>query len=369
MKKVKVCTITHHTVPNYGAVLQSFALQKKLDHLGIDNEILNYKSLRVERTYLRHLKYCKNVKQLIKYFLYFKMRKRYFKFDKFIIDNLNVSREYSKEELSCSNENYDLFITGSDQVWNLNIHQGDTSYMLDFVKDDYKKGSYAASFGYSEIPREFIGITFNLLKKLDYFLVREETGAKLLKDIGINKEINVVLDPTLLLTKEHYMKFVKEKREDYVLVYDLINSNELNKFALQIGKEKNLKVKCINTSRKSVNGMDNIYDAGPEEFLDLIANANYVVTSSYHGIIFSLVFEREFYFALNKNTTNNNSRIVDLSQKLGFENRNIECFRQTEKINYDWINQKLDNLRKNSESLLLNMIRAAEERGEKNYDY
>ena len=106
------------------------------------------------------------------------------------------------------------------------------------------------------------------------------------------------------------MKFVKEKREDYVLVYDLINSNELNKFALQIGKEKNLKVKCINTSRKSVNGMDNIYDAGPEEFLDLIANANYVVTSSYHGIIFSLVFEREFYFALNKNTTNNNSRIV-----------------------------------------------------------
>lgn len=362
MDNFKICTITHHTVPNYGAILQAYALQKKLDKLGVQNEILNYKSLRVERTYYRSFKLCTSWKQKILYCLNHRSRKRYKKFDDFVNEYLKVSKEYKREELAITNDEYDLFITGSDQVWNLNIHQGDTSYMLDFVSDSSKKGSYAASFGYSSVPEQYKKITYEYLSKINYFLLREETGKNILNDLNINKSAQVVLDPTLLLDKEDYQKIVTPMNEDYILVYDLINSEELKSFAKELSKKEHLKIKCINVSRKKEKGMYNEYFAGPKEFLSLIANAKYIVTSSYHGIIFSMIFEKNFYYGLNKNKANNNSRIQDLAEKLNFEERNIETTKEITDIDYCNINKKINLLKEESESALINMIEKAKQK-------
>ena len=294
-KKIKVCTMTHHTVPNYGAVLQAYALQKTLEKLSVENEILNYKSMRVEKNYYRSFKLCETMKDKIKYFLYFFQRKRYKKFDDFILNNLKISKAYNRVELSTAEDKYDLFITGSDQVWNLNIHNGDTSYMLDFVKDSSKKGSYAASFGYKEVPEIYLDTTYNLLNKFSYLLIREKTGIEIIDSLDIKKQRFQVLDPTLLLTREDYVPFVTSKnRKKYILLYDLINSSRLKQFALDLAKKTKLEIICINPSFKRLKGVKNRFSVGPDEFIDLIANSEYIITSSFHGIIFSMIFEKNF---------------------------------------------------------------------------
>lgn len=356
-KKINVCTMTHHTVPNFGAVLQAYALQKTLEKLSVENELLNYKSMRVEKNYYRSFKLCKTIKDKIKYFLFFFQRKRYKKFDDFILNNLKISREYNKEELSTAEDIYDLFITGSDQVWNLNIHNGDTSYMLDFVKDSSKKGSYAASFGYMEIPIIYKDISCNLLKQFTYLLVRERTGIDIINQLNINIHADQVLDPTLLLTKDDYVPFVKSRnRKKYILLYDLIDSNELKQFAFDLSKKTKLDVISINSSFIRVRGAKNRFSTGPDEFIDLIAKSEYVVTSSFHGIIFSMIFNKNFYFGLNKEKINNNSRIIDLANKFGFSDRNIEYISEIKDIEYNPINMKIEKERKKSIDLLMGMI-------------
>lgn len=356
-KKINVCTMTHHTVPNFGAVLQAYALQKALEKLSVDSEILNYKSIRVEKNYYRSFKLCQTVKDKIKYFLFFFQRKRYKKFDNFVSTHLKISREYTKEDLPMAEDKYDLFIAGSDQVWNLNIHNGDTSYMLDFVKDNSKKGSYAASFGYMEIPSIYKDISYNLLKQFTYLLVREKTGIDIINQLNINTHTYQVLDPTLLLTKDDYLPFVKSKvKTKYILLYDLICSNELKEFAFKLSKETKLDVISINSSFQRIKGAKNIFSAGPDEFIDLIAKSEYVVTSSFHGIIFSMIFNKNFYFGLNKEKINNNSRIIDLANKFGFSDRNIEYFSEIKDIEYNPINMKIEKERKKSIDLLMGMI-------------
>ena len=175
---LRICTLTHHTVPNYGAVLQAFALQKAIENLGYKSEILNYISERVQISY--YLKFPKkgSIKKKISYFFkHSNFMKRKAVFDAFLNQYILLSKEtYTKETLKESNQRYDLFITGSDQVWNLKLHQMDTAYMLDFVIDNRKKGSYAASFGYETIPNEYKEKTKELLNQFQYINVREESG-------------------------------------------------------------------------------------------------------------------------------------------------------------------------------------------------
>ena len=328
-----------------------------MNKYGIDNEILNYKSLRVEKEYCRSLKLCKTFKEKIKYILYCIPRKKYKKFDNFVFNNLKLSKLYSKSDLYKSCSVYDLFITGSDQVWNLKLHRGDTSYMLDFIDDDKKKGSYAASFGYSKIPKEFEDISYRLLNKFSYLLLREQLGLNILQTLNINKNGFQVLDPTFLLKREDYNRFTTDKnREKYILFYDMIRSKNLRQFAYQLSKKLKLKIICINTDFRGYYNMKNMYLVGPDEFIDLIAKSEYVVTSSFHGIIFSMIFNKNFYFGLNKEKINNNSRIIDLANKFGFSDRNIEYISEIKDIEYNPINMKIEKERKKSIDLLMGMI-------------
>ena len=357
MMKIKVCTITHHTVPNFGAVMQAYALQKALDKLEVENEILNYKSMRVEKIYYRSFKLCDNTKDRIKFFLHTFQRKRYKKFDNFVMKNLRLSKEYYKENLQEANNEYDLFIAGSDQVWNLNIHIGDTSYMLDFLDDNSKKGSYAASFGYSKIPEKYHDVTASLLNKFSYLLLREKTGISIIESLNINKNPKLVIDPTLLLDKKDYLHLIKYKKKGkYILFYDLINSDSMMSFAYDLSKKTNLDIWNINTSFKKKKKMKNLSLVGPEDFISLIANSEYVITSSFHGIIFSMIFEKNFYFALNKNNVNNNSRIIDLSNLFNIYSRNIEQVSEINDLDFTFIREKIKLVKNESEKNLMDML-------------
>lgn len=350
---LRICTLTHHTVPNYGAVLQAFALQKAIKNLGYKSEILNYISERVQISY--YLKFPKkgSIKKKISYFFkHSNFMKRKAVFDAFLNQYILLSKEtYTKETLKESNQRYDLFITGSDQVWNLKLHQMDTAYMLDFVIDNRKKGSYAASFGYETIPNEYKEKTKELLNQFQYINVREESGKNIINELNISKPINVVLDPTLLLEVNDWKKFViRRPSQKYVLVYDLINSEDIKNKASKLAEEYNYELINIHP--------DN-FEISVQEFISLFYNASFVITSSFHGMAFSIIFNKEFYFCLNKNKINNNSRLIDLANSLGLEKRNLDYlidFHTIQSINYKKVNQLLASLRDHSLSVLKNMI-------------
>lgn len=364
MKRLKTCTITHHTVPNYGAVLQAYALQKTLDSLGFVNEILDYDSERVK--YLYHLKYNKNgslknkIGFCVTYCIYSKKNKLFKRFaDKYIKVS---SVTYNKSNLKDSEQLYDLFITGSDQVWNLKIHQGDTAYMLDFISDSKKKGSYAASFGYESIPDKYKADTKKYLSTFSYINVRETTGKNILtNDLCLNNEVSVVLDPTLLLGKKEWLKLasVNNPHGDYILIYDLINSSELIAFACQLSRITHCKLIVINHQFKKRKHCKNLYFVSPENFISLFHHAKYVITSSFHGVAFSLILHKQFYYQLNKAKQNNNSRITDLINKLDLENRFIgttDLTKSLDSIDYKTVNEKLDIQIKQSSAALIDML-------------
>lgn len=360
-KEKRICTITHHTVPNYGAVLQTYALQKAILKLGFDSEVLNYDSERVKNSYVMKFSQIKNFKQFIKFVAFPKERIRKQRVLDFVKKNVKVSeKRYKREELPLANNEYDLFITGSDQVWNLNIHKGDTSYMLDFVDNNNKKGSYAASFGYGEIPKEYKDLTVEKLKHFKFYNVREVQGKDILKRY-IDKESNVVLDPTLLLSEKDYENIVMEnnKLKDYVLVYNLTNSESLMEFARKIAEKNNLKLACINSDYKKVPNCININNASPEEFLGYIKNAKYVATSSFHGVVFSLIFNTQVFYELNNKKVNNNSRLENLAELFDLKNREIIKGKKIDEytdIDYKNVNVNINEIKKESLNLLNEML-------------
>lgn len=257
-----------------------------------------------------------------------------------------------------------MFITGSDQVWNLNIHEGDTSYMLDFVVDSRKKGSYAASFGYSEIPEKFKETTKKCLKDFYYYNVREKEGKDILYNL-IGRESQVVVDPTLLLEKNDYSNIIKETnfKGQYIFIYNLTQSPSLIKFAKDFAENKGLKVVCINTNHKKEEGCININDASPQEFLGYLKNSEYVVTSSFHGMIFSLIFNKQFFYELNNKKSNNNSRLINLARLLGIEDREIKLeksFEMYTPINYDEVNKIIKIEQQISLGVLEKMLKQGE---------
>lgn len=352
---IKICTLTHHTVPNYGAILQAYALQKTITKLGYESEILNYESNRVRINYYLKFPWSGSIKEKLKYLLFnFKYRKRNQMFQHFINSHLKLSeKSYTKKDLSTCQKSYDLFIVGSDQVWNLRIHNNDTTYMLDFLKENNKKGSFAASFGYSSIPDNYLETTVKLLSKFNYFNVRETSGKNILiNEIGIKKDkINVVLDPTLLLKKSDWEIFITKNNQKYVLIYDLINSPKVKLAAKKISTEMNLKIIEIKTDSTTI---------GPEQFINLFYNADYVVTSSFHGMAFSTIFNKQFYYVLNENINNNNSRLNDLSSILNLDDRNVDNLlneKHITNIDYQIVNEILKKYQLNSVNVLKEMIK------------
>ena len=348
---MKIATLTFHRALNYGAVLQTYALQKVLDDLGYDTEVLDYRSSFIEKHYEpdKIRDYLSPKKMAILLLLNgFSIVKRS-QFQHFLDNQIRLSKPcYSQSDLEEIESNYDMILVGSDQIWNYKTAGFDKAYFLNFVKDNSKKASYAASIGLSVIPEEFIASYQKLLESFSKISVRECEGQQLLETLLQRQDIRTVVDPTLLIKKDHWSELGVECEvpDRYVLVYLLSENRKIVNFAKKVAKQKKCKIVYINTQLFRQSGMVNKRNISPENWIYLFENAEYIVTNSFHGTVFSIIFRKVFWSDYLPTSGNVNSRITTLLGGLQLKDRIISegCSSKDDKINYDYTEKKISNL-------------------------
>lgn len=342
---MKIKTITCHDVYNSGASLQAYALMKYLEEEGNEVEIINYKPDYLSNNYklnvITNQKYKKNLILKIIYLtlkfpgrvLALKNKKKYDEFRKNYL-KITEKRYVSNSELKSNPPEADIFICGSDQIWNSKFNNGkDPAFYLDFVPKGKRRAAYAASFATDRIEECVRDITKKRINKLDYIGVREISALNILEDLGIDNGIQV-MDPVFLLSKEMWLNMTYEvdKKEKYIFVYDFDGNELIKEVALKLAKEKKLKIYTVfksDYSDKVIKGM------GPIDFISYIKNAEFVISNSFHGTAFSIIFEKQFIVVNRKEEIN--TRMRDLLTILKIENRLIN-----ENYNFDLINKNID---------------------------
>lgn len=335
---MKIGIVTQPLSDNYGGVLQNYALQTTLKKLGHEPTTLNVvpKTMH-EKIWFRHtvkyiLKQCILNKKEEYYRLYYNKDKRIAQFvDKYII-HTPVHRDYTGFDVK--RMGFDAIVLGSDQVWRKEYNYGVwKDKFLRFVgEENVLRLAYAASWGSDrcEFNSKDLSIARPLIWKFKAVSVREKSGIDLCKkNFGI--EAIEVLDPTLLLSKDDYAELTKQvKREEtpYLAAYVLDSSSQKKQLINQIAKSKGLRVIDFGLAKNNI---------GVEEWLSLFANADFVVTDSFHGTVFSIINHRPFASVVN--AQRGATRFYSLLSKFGLENRIVETMDQAGQLNnIDWIN-------------------------------
>lgn len=338
----KIGILTYHHTTNFGSLLQTYALAKKVEELGYEYEIIDYRNDAVEaREAPMRLFQCRSICKLRDYFKYEWTKKRKAKaFADFTRKNLKVSgKVYCKSNVKEAADVYQTFLVGSDLVWDFSINGNDRSYMLDFAPEDAKKAAYASSAG-SVWSREELPSVCNLLARFQHIGVREyEIQQTLGKGLGIPADF--VGDPTMLLEPEYWKRMAAPRliHEAYVLVYFCDKDLKIYEDAVRYGKEHNLPVYQISYSWVPKT-MKPLRPARAEDFLSLILNADTVFTASYHGMLFSLYFEKNFYY-YNRGWK---ARMQSIASYLGIEERE-HWTGKNPPLEYRDITEKIDALR------------------------
>lgn len=358
--KKRIGIVTYHRPINYGAILQAYALQKKIKELGVECDVIDYRNRTIESLHKKKkLMEAKSFRQFVRDACLFKNHNlKYDKFRRFAEKNLTLSRPFFDfEELTRIENSYDKFVVGSDQVWNYEINKMDPVYFLCFVKEKSKKVSYATSFGIDYIPENFRDKYIQYLKDFDEISVREKKGSEIIRDI-LSKESEVVLDPTLLLEKDKWYEISEDcivNGGKYILVYAFGGSKYIKDLAKRISKKTGYKIIWIsNTYKKSFN-IKYVKSAGPNEFLGLFKKAEYIITNSFHGTAFSINFNKQFFTELLPKHKGTNSRIIDLLNLFNLRSRIIDSVSSADlnqTIDYRNINYILNTEREKSNEFL-----------------
>ncbi len=369
---------------NYGSVLQSLATIKFVEKAGWDYRIIRYvkkKNLKyifdmgiraatnpVFRRDIYELFQKKSARIIHKGYKINDL-KRAALFDDFIENNFEGLTEYyiGYDKLIQGSENYDIIVSGSDQLWSpsgLMSH----FYTLEFCAPQVKRVSWASSFGVSEIPSEQIENTRKYLSEMDYISCREASGCKIVEKLT-GTSAKHVCDPVLMFDENGWNELVSPEPtlcEKYVFAYFLGNNVEQRKYVTDFAIKNNLKIVTLRHLDQYVPedetfGDYALYDVSPERFINLIRNAAYVCTDSFHGTCFSLIFKKNFtVFNRYKSDSkvSKNTRIDSLCQKLGIGDRrfNGEVIPYVNRINYEEVDKRLCMWRKESEEYLLSAI-------------
>ena len=333
---MKIGILTYHRANNYGAMLQAYALRQVMLHYSQDVSFVAYNPQYIKEDYAtvvhrKSFASCGKRKKLrypiyLMHYCYLRIKEwmRNRAFETFASKYLPEGRLDAK---------YDLVVYGSDQIWSNRIPElvgSETDYsgvyFLDFVSPSKKKISFASSTGAATI--EDLIPKVDLLKQYDYISTREVTGADIISEL-IDREVTTVIDPTLMLTGDDWRKIIHKKRvekEKYIFLYTLKGIRPGRKWGdalKQLGKELGLKVVCVSPFFPIVHsGVKNYINVGPEDFLNLIENAELVFTDSFHGTAFSVNLEKPFYTL----SLENDSRKADLLKELGLDGRIINSF-------------------------------------------
>lgn len=322
---MKIKTITCHKVYNVGASLQAYALVRYLSDLGHEVEIIDYRPEYLSRHYRLDVVNNPRFDRPIVKQLYLiaklpgrlKARKSQRKknFDEFEKRYLPLTKKCyrSNEELKESPPFADVYLAGSDQIWNTLFQNGrDPAFYLDFAPKSSVKASYAASFATEDILEEWKESTKRWLNELDFISVRESSGMNIIRKLGINNG-KLVMDPVFLLENGFWEKLISEysAKEAYLLLYDFDGNVDINEYAKKIAEERSLQIYSIfNTPIADCCCMD----TGPLEFLQLVYNAEYVISNSFHATAFAIIFEKPF--AVFERKEKINTRLLDLLNML-----------------------------------------------------
>ncbi len=354
---MKIATITCHDVYNYGASLQTYALQEYCKSLGCEYEIIDYKPDYLSNHF--RLSSVANprfdhpiVKQL---YLLAKLPSRIIalkkkkQFDEFRRKFLNVSktRYNSNDSLKINPPAADIYVAGSDQIWNTFFRNGhDRAFYLDFAPDDVRKISYAASFATDRIYGGAEQFVKDGLQNFDAISVRESSALGLLEQLGRN-DGQLVCDPVFLLSKEQWQRLAtqdpKKNEEDYILVYDCERSVLLREITLKLSKITGLPIHSLAPTAGNYANKD-LSLGGPIDFLNEISGARYVVANSFHALAFSLIFKKDF-FIVNR-SEKINTRMRDFLEYLEMSDRLVSSIAEisTESLYYKKVDSKLNRL-------------------------
>ena len=375
MKDVAILT-KYYKNYNYGGMLQGYALHKVVQNLGYSCDIISYNvGENKNPVYSNLLQQCKQygiksasgkviekctgkMKFLIKDILDIRRQK----FDEFMNETNSNTEVFNDSNLTRLNDEYKYFISGSDQVWNPNAVR--LLYLQGFVDDTKTRIAYAASFGRDNLSEFVVNKMIPYIKKFNYLGIREKTGTELLKKY-IDNHIETVLDPTMLLTQNEWDSVSSKQivNEDYAIFYFFSNSYNVRKKSEEFCKKNNLKMVLIPYAKQEYNFYDSkgesirINDIGPKEFVSMIKYAKYVFTDSFHGAVFSIIYNKPFVvFERNKKGhVSMNSRLYDLLDTFELKDRLIndyENLNDVGEIDYSYVNIILDKEKNKSLSFL-----------------
>ena len=355
---MKIGILTFHDALNVGAVLEAFALQEYIEGLGYNIEFINYScrpKFTVKRIVGRTLSNTiAKIKDFANYTLY-GMRGKYNKV-------LHVSKvEYSNKTLSEANSEYDIFIVGSDQVWNFN-RKLNYAYLLSFVNEKKKKVAYAVSMGQCNIPIHLHDELKTHLRSFNYVSCREENATVFLNSLTENTlSVRQCVDPTLLISPVLYENIaVKPKRERFAVSY-ILNQLDAKQRREIVAFCRNKKIPLVNLRNPDtcirLKSAENKV-VPPYEWLGYIIDSEYVVCGSFHATVFSLIFHKQFVVIESEDiyASGGNQRVRSLLRPLGLEDRCI-CHEHISVVierEIDWqsIDKRLDVIRKDSECFL-----------------
>lgn len=363
MKKIGI--LTFHWADNYGAVYQTMALYEWVkNNTNNQVQVVNYICKEEYENYkfinLRNANFKQGIWRIYNALKhakpYFKKKSEFYRFRKLFAR----SKQVTKEDLINNKVYYDLWITGSDQVWNIDIVRKDLEiYTLSFLPSDVKKISYAASgCDYSVQKSTYQELFCNYIRRLDDISVRETALYEYLKSKEI-KNVSVSLDPTFLLEKGRWIELsnsVPSFKGDYIFVYCLSNEEIVEDVLKQVNVN-NYKVLICGNPKINAPNSEHITPS-PIEFLSLILHSKLNIVSSFHGTVFSIIFEKEFYSVVPDYAS---GRVEDICKLLGLEDRLIKTKEdssniETRVINYCDVSEILSDRREQSKMYLKKWI-------------
>jgi len=352
MRKVGILTYHFAENKNFGAILQSYAMLNLFKKLNFSAKLIDYK--------FRDYSIKTKIKDRLEGNNFFKFKKNF----------LDCTAEVFDKNLNTLNEQFDIFVAGSDQVWRMKWSRDKVKhYFFDFVEDDKLKISYAASFGvdFWEGKEPLTSEVKKLIKRFDNISVREESGIDICREtFDVNGAVNV-LDPTLMLEKEEYEKIIeksnldKSTKGDYIATMFLDENESLTKEIKDVANTLELPIEEIKGKTRSIFGRKIIFYNKVGEWLNYIKNAKLVVTDSFHCVAFSIIFNKEFIVLANPER--GIARLENILKKVGLEDRlftDIKTLKDSEtlkeKIDYSSVENKLKLYREKSMDFLTNAL-------------
>lgn len=341
--------LTFHRAANYGAALQTYALQTAISRMSplFDVSILDYRSLAIELSYNPNWMYSarNSIRTMIKHLIRYPTRRRHREvFNDFIYSKLKMTQEITREILVTSADKFDYIIAGSDQIWNPQITQGDTTYFLDFAQN-LRRIAYSASFGSVEFNESQLPFFRHYLspQRWSNISVREKSAAVFLEFLT-GQKVPVTLDPTLLLNQSDWSAIAQFPTsllgKRYILIYNMVPTNHLIKFARDLAFRTGCALQFLGNSFKYPLGVTKLRAMSPSEFLGLFQNAEYVVCNSFHGTAFAINFERPFFTETTDAKGKINTRVQNILEITGLENRALQKGKfsgdPSDRNNIDW---------------------------------